>query len=578
MPTFKTSYDTPANYAYDPEKIEVVDGLAKLKGSSLWDGLKVYLRMEEASWDGTLDEILDHSGNGNHGKANGNTTTADIGKLGRCGDFDGTGAVDLPDMAFLNNTQQFSLAFWIDTNVSDRNMAFSKVIDNNNRISININHPDGTYFVIRNGNSCYGMGDLPTSGWHFFVFVFDGTKATDSERMKIYLDGVELVLTFNDPVPDATPTTPAAQLGGYQSGDFMIALMDEFAGWDRPLGVTEVTELFNAGNGRIMQQYVNDEPSIEKISGDTDSIYSLQSFIESLGAGNEGLVAYQLSKNGTDWEYWDGNEWLAAGTNHNTADEVNTNLSTFNATLNKVFIKAFLVSDGTQAVELDEIQIEYVQKLSYASDEIISGDGSTTEFELRQNFRNGTCRITYNDRIFYEYREISPNKIKFDLAPSASDVIKISYYAETEAGRLNAVRYATPAQVKAISRAANISSADEGELEKLIREAEQSINGHCGFWEKNDSSQKLLFPRAEDSELDEEYSAIPQEITDATILIVEQLFLQGAPTLEGTVSEEKIGDYSYKKTAVKTELIPERVKLTLRGFRKLTGKVNLKTE
>ncbi len=131
--------------------------------------------------------------------------------------------------------------------------------------------------------------------------------------------------------------------------------------------------------------------------------------------------------------------------------------------------------------------------------------------------------------------------------------------------------YITPAQVKDKSRVAGIASESDKNLEKLILEAEPLIDSHCGFWEKADEEQVRLFPR-----LNEE--TIPQEVTDATLVIVEQLFLQGTPTLEGEVSEERIGDYSYKKTAAKTELVPEKAKLLLRGFRKLTGKVNLKSE
>ena len=131
--------------------------------------------------------------------------------------------------------------------------------------------------------------------------------------------------------------------------------------------------------------------------------------------------------------------------------------------------------------------------------------------------------------------------------------------------------YITPAQIKEKSRVADISAESDENLEKLIIEAESVIDSYCGFWEKADEDQTRLFPR-----LDEE--TIPQEVTEATLVLVEQLFLQGAPTLEGEVTEERIGDYSYKKAAVSTELIPEKAKFLLRGFRKLTGKVNIKTE
>ena len=131
--------------------------------------------------------------------------------------------------------------------------------------------------------------------------------------------------------------------------------------------------------------------------------------------------------------------------------------------------------------------------------------------------------------------------------------------------------YLTPSQVKEKSRIAGISTEFDQNLKKLILEAESLVDIHCGFWKKADEKQNRLFPRINEK-------TIPQEVSEATLAIVEQLFLRGAPTFEKEVSEERIGDYSYKKTAAKTELVPEKAKLLLRGFRKLTGKVNLKTE
>lgn len=131
--------------------------------------------------------------------------------------------------------------------------------------------------------------------------------------------------------------------------------------------------------------------------------------------------------------------------------------------------------------------------------------------------------------------------------------------------------YITPAEVKAKSRITGIDSESDANLEKLILEAEPLIDTYCGFWEKAEEEQERLFPRLKEE-------VIPPEITEATFVLVEQLFLQGTPTLESEVTEERIGDYSYKKSAPKTELIPEKAKLILRGFRKLTGNINLKTE
>jgi hypothetical protein len=131
--------------------------------------------------------------------------------------------------------------------------------------------------------------------------------------------------------------------------------------------------------------------------------------------------------------------------------------------------------------------------------------------------------------------------------------------------------YITAAEVKAKSRVEGIAAESDENLEKLIEEAEDIVDAHCGFWEKAIDMQTRLFPRLDDD-------GIPKEVSQATLAMVEQLYLIGAPQLSSEATEERIGDYSYKKTASAPELIPKKAKFLLRGFRKLTGKINLKTE
>ena len=51
----------------------------------------LYLQMDEDSWNGTSNEVVDSSGNGHHGTANGGAETTSNGKFGRAGDFTGNG-------------------------------------------------------------------------------------------------------------------------------------------------------------------------------------------------------------------------------------------------------------------------------------------------------------------------------------------------------------------------------------------------------------------------------------------------------------------------------------------------------
>jgi hypothetical protein len=54
------------------------------------DGLVGYWKMDETSWNGTSGEVLDASGNNNHGVRAGDATTT-AGKYGSGGSFDGDG-------------------------------------------------------------------------------------------------------------------------------------------------------------------------------------------------------------------------------------------------------------------------------------------------------------------------------------------------------------------------------------------------------------------------------------------------------------------------------------------------------
>ncbi len=80
-------------------------------------------RMEEASWNGTADEVVDSSGNDLHGTAESNATTSDTtpdsaiaGSPGTCryGEFDGADdVVEVADDSSLDFTSNLSMTAWV---------------------------------------------------------------------------------------------------------------------------------------------------------------------------------------------------------------------------------------------------------------------------------------------------------------------------------------------------------------------------------------------------------------------------------------------------------------------------------
>ncbi|MFC1587309.1 DUF2341 domain-containing protein [Planctomycetota bacterium] len=77
---------------------------------------------------------------------------------------------------------------------------------------------------------------------------------------------------------------------------------------------------------------------------------------------NGGEINYQLSDdNGFSWQYYTGAAWSPVGgaTDYNTAAVINGNISSFPRSARRITFKAFLVSDGSQLVSLDNIEFTY---------------------------------------------------------------------------------------------------------------------------------------------------------------------------------------------------------------------------
>ncbi|MEW6555253.1 MAG: hypothetical protein AB1384_13325 [Actinomycetota bacterium] len=105
-------------------------------------------------------------------------------------------------------------------------------------------------------------------------------------------------------------------------------------------------------------------PGRPSLTTRTGPVYrDLYGFGEVLGTGNQGSVSYQISPDGEEWYYHDGSGWkvAAAEGDANTAAEVDGSIAAF-AEENgpgTLYIRAFLVSDGSQPVQLESMSVEY---------------------------------------------------------------------------------------------------------------------------------------------------------------------------------------------------------------------------
>jgi hypothetical protein len=117
-------------------------------------------------------------------------------------------------------------------------------------------------------------------------------------------------------------------------------------------------------------------------------VTSWNSFSETATKGT-GEIYYQLSNDdGTTWKYWNGTAWVTSvsSTNYNTALVINTNISTFSAVSGKIKWKAFLVSNGSQQIVLDNVAVGYTQNALPILQNI----------SVSQNTSSGYVNVNYN--------------------------------------------------------------------------------------------------------------------------------------------------------------------------------------
>ncbi len=118
----------------------------------------------------------------------------------------------------------------------------------------------------------------------------------------------------------------------------------------------------------IRESYPSDSPHI--VPNNAIQSNFINSIILNYWSYNEWNVSFQLSKdNWTTWYYFNGTTWALATAwvaHSNSTTTINTNIAWFNLLTwtNEIKWKAFLNSDETQKVEIDQIIIDYYDNVS----------------------------------------------------------------------------------------------------------------------------------------------------------------------------------------------------------------------
>jgi len=350
---FNWTFDNPANYNFDSNKIEVIGGYGQLKGGAYAPDANTM-----GLWhsDGAGPGMVDSSGNGNNLNQFSTPTYGQPGKFANSILYNGNDFGWISDGAQtgLDVTGPLTLEAWLYWEVDQPGAEpiMGKWYNVNGWRAYRM-YLDGTgrlvFQVSRNGNA--GGGNLGTvvstnpvsmGQWVHLAGVYDGTN------MRVYIDGVEAA-------------TPVAYNQGIHNSNIWFSLGGLWGTfWGSSSGRIDEARVSNIARTSF-DFYPSDGPPIDPVTaGSSPSISQYASFVET-AQKNGGEVYYQLSSDGgSTWNYWDGGAWVVAGAaDYNEAAVVDSNIASFSAASNNIKFKAFLVGDGTQQVKIGDLIIGY---------------------------------------------------------------------------------------------------------------------------------------------------------------------------------------------------------------------------
>jgi hypothetical protein len=202
------------------------------------------LHMDESSWHGVSGEVLDSAGS-NNGTAYGGANTAEGGKFGRAGIFDGvTDYVSVPTSSGVNPTEAITVSLWAKSDTTTWNASGTLASKRNAYMLYPVSGSKEIRFYVYTTLQWYYTTFTPTvdiTQWHHYVGTYDGYE------IKLYIDGA----------PVGTPTLrkgginadPGALYIGRDDGQsgYFNGMIDDVAIYDIALTDAEVQALNTQG-------------------------------------------------------------------------------------------------------------------------------------------------------------------------------------------------------------------------------------------------------------------------------------------------------------------------------------------
>jgi len=319
--SFSTStwhFDVPADYAYDSQKIEVVSSNAQLKAVST--------------------------------PASGGTTNPGFNTTVNpwvYADWESTGAAGTRVTSGGNPGPYINISIPFARNRTDSGywrQAFTTTIDNPTAATVNFDWRITSYSSSR------------LISYVIYVFV-DSTAGAPTLGTEVWSQNITSATNWAT-VSNVDVSSRLATAGTYYLKIVARRITSNQNGSGTNTAGFDNIQLNWSGN---TISYPSDNPTINPSTASSPTGVLYWNGFSETATKNGGEIYYQISNDsGSTWRYWNGGSWATAGaTNYNIASEINANINKLATSSSNIMFKAFLNSNGTQQVQLNEVQIGY---------------------------------------------------------------------------------------------------------------------------------------------------------------------------------------------------------------------------
>lgn len=216
---------------------------------ALTDNIVAYWKLDESSGN-----AADATGNGNTGV---NTSVGfAAGQINNGAVFNAASDnLNVGRLSAIENIGAVTTAGWYkQTTLDTLQVYYSKGGIGNPQSFDLFSYTDGNLYVEINSGSNRAKIDysayMSADTWTHIAVVFDGSGATNADKLKIYFNGTQQTLTYEGTIGTVTTTsTGDLTFGAYSGVNGLVGMEDEIGVWSRALTGTEISTLYNSGAG-----------------------------------------------------------------------------------------------------------------------------------------------------------------------------------------------------------------------------------------------------------------------------------------------------------------------------------------